>query len=161
MADEDRWAKLEEIVRRVVREELSGLGKKNKVELVNGKWAGITAQLKESWSTAYPGVDIEGELNKAAAWIMSNPTIAPKSQFSRFLLTWFSRTQDRLSIRSIPTRSNPEPGPGKKLCAYCESVATARVGDTWHCPSHGKEAMDGKPRAHMWGVTPKAVAGND
>lgn len=163
MSDEDRWLKLEglleRVVRRIVREEIAALAKtKNKVDFVNGQWLGITDQLTQAWSSAYPAVDIQAELKKSAAWILSNPTLAPKSQFSRFLLTWFSRTQDRSAIRSIPTR-NEVIAEKKKHCAYCEKVATGMTSGTWHCGAHWQDAIDGKPAGHMWGVTAKPVAG--
>ena len=161
MTEEDRWAK----VRQIVREEnelleqrlLAALGKsKGKVDFVNGRWLGITEQLTQAWSSAYPAVDIHAELNKAAAWILSNPTLAPKSQFSRFLLTWFSRTQDRSAIRSIPTRSEEK----KRHCAYCPAVATGMTSGIWSCREHVRDAMEGRPAGHMWGVQAKNVAGD-
>lgn len=152
MTEEDRWAKVRQIVReeneRLEARILGAIGKaKNKVELVNGQWVGITEQLKQAWSSAYPAVEIEAELKKAAAWIMSNPTMAPRSQFTRFLLTWFARTQDRTAIRSIPTPSERTAiaGPGKKLCAYCDHVASGSVNGRWHCNEHANDAMDLKP----------------
>ena len=146
MGDEDRWEKLERIVRRVIREEIAALGKKNKVEFVNGKWLGITDQLMQAWSSAYPSVDIPAELLKAAAWILSNPTLAPKSQFSRFLLTWFSRTQDRSSIRSIPTRSEMQSiSPTKNKCSYCDKPARHAPNRTPACDEHFQAAMDHEP----------------
>ena len=167
MSDPDRWEK----VRLIVREECErieariiavlekhGHKQKTKVELVNGKWEGITPHLQSSWALAYPGVDIPTELNKAAAWIMSNPTLAPKSQFARFLLTWFSRTQDRLSIRSIPTRSEIPKVPS--LCEYCLAPSTGSIGGVRYCPQHMTDAMDGRPRPKMPGVVAKAVAGS-
>src|SRR3990167_503157 len=158
---EDRWAKLEEIVRRVVREEISSLGKKPKIEFVNGLWTGITEQQMSAWKAAYGAVDIEGELKKAAAWIVSNPHLSPRTQVGRFLNTWFGRTQNTASLRSIPGGKRDEPGPGKKLCAYCDQVSTGLVNGISHCRAHGLDAMDCKPIPRMKGVEPKAVAGND
>lgn len=166
MGEEDRWIKLREIVReeceRIEKNIIAVLAKngKQKVELVNGKWQGITDQTLEAWSLAYPAVDIQSELNKAAAWIISNPTMAPRTQFSRFLLTWFSRTQDRSSIRSIPTR-NEIVETKRKHCSYCDAVATGNVGGRWACSTHMRDALDGKPVGHMWGVVAKPVAGNE
>jgi hypothetical protein len=159
VGDEDRWGKLEEIVRRVVREEVALLGKKQKLEFVNGRWVGITQEQREAWAAAYGAVDIEAELKKAAAWIVSNPHLAPKSQYGRFLNTWLSRTQNVSSIRSIQTRNDT--GPGKKLCAYCEKVALGSVNQIWYCNDHSRNAMDRDPIPHMMGIEPKAVAGRD
>jgi hypothetical protein len=58
------------------------------------------------WTEAYGSCDVQGELKKAAAWIVSNPHLAPKSQFGRFLNTWLARQQNQSSIRSIPTRND-------------------------------------------------------
>jgi hypothetical protein len=165
VGDEDRWAKVREIVReeceRIEARILAVLakhGKAQKVELVNGKWEGITAQTLEAWSLAYPAVEIQAELNKAAAWIISNPTMAPRTQFSRFLLTWFSRTQDRSAIRSIPTRNEPE---ARKLCSYCSKVATAAPNRIWACDDHTNDAMDQKPVPMFKNpVTAKPVSGS-
>jgi hypothetical protein len=135
---------------------------KGKVELVNGKWMGITDQLQAAWSSAYPAVDIKAELNKAAAWILSNPTLAPKSQFSRFLLTWFSRTQDRSSIRSIPSRNEQPQTPPRKLCEYCDKVATGNANRIWACGEHFDKALQHEPVPMFKNaVTAKPVAGRD
>ena len=159
MGEEDRWKKLEEIVRRVVREEIAALGKKPKLGFENGRWTGITEEQMNAWKAAYGAVDIESELKKAAAWIVSNPHLAPAKQVSRFLNTWLARQQNQSSLRSIPGGKSLEAGPGKKLCAYCEQVATGMTSGTWHCRAHGLDAMDGKAIPHMRGVQAKAVSG--
>lgn len=162
MAEEDRWIKLEEIVRRVVREELSVLKKKGTtgIKLVNGRWEGITPEIMSSLRETYPAVDIDGELKAAANWCLLNPDRAPRSAWGTYLGTWLKKEQNKVSLRSIPTRQ-PEPGPGKKLCRYCDQVATGLVNAIWHCRQHGLDAMDEKPAPHMRGVEPKAVAGRD
>lgn len=161
---EDKWLKLETILRRVLREELAVLekrilegtgnqisliGKKANVLFKGGKWIGITAEQRDAWVAAYPSVDLDAELMRAAAWITSNPNFAPKSQYARFINAWLSKEQTRSSIRAIPTRNDPLPGPGRKLCAYCERVASASVSGTWHCSDHGRDAMEGRPPPMM------------
>jgi hypothetical protein len=163
MAEEDKWAKLREVMREEIdagnERLLAAIGKnKTKLQFNNGRWVGVTEQQMLAWREAYGAVDIEGELKKAAAWIVSNPHLAPKSQHGRFLNTWMARQQNQSSLRSIPTRQ-PEPGPGKKLCAYCDQVATGLVNAIWHCRGHALDAMDEKPRPHMRGIQAKAVAG--
>jgi hypothetical protein len=156
MGEEERWRKLEEIVRKVVREELSASGKKKKPEFANGKWQ-VTEEQMSAWKDAYGAVDIEGELKKAAAWIVSNPHLAPKKEYGRFMNTWLARAQDRSSLRSIPSREERQP---KKACAYCSEDATGSVGGILHCRAHLHDAMDGKPR-RMLNVVPAPVAGRD
>jgi hypothetical protein len=159
VGDEDRWTKLEEIVRRVVKEEIAVLGKKGKLDFINGRWVGITQEQKEAWAAAYGSVDIEAEIKKAAAWIVSNPHLAPKNQYGRFINTWLARTQNQSSIRSIPTRS--EPGPSKKLCEYCDKVATGNPNRTWACDEHFQKALHHEPvPMFKSGVTAKPVSGS-
>ena len=164
MADEDKWAKVREIVReecsRIEKNILAVLerhGTKQKIEFVNGKWIGITTVQREIWAAAYGAVDIDGELRKAAAWIVSNPHLAPKSQLGRFLNTWLARGQNQSSIRSIPTRS--EPVQHKKLCSYCDKVATGNPNRTWACDEHFQDAMHHEPVPLMRGVVAKNVTG--
>ena len=159
MNEETRWAKLEEIVRRVVREELASLGKKPKIELVNGKWVGITEEQMNAWEAAFGALDLKAELAKAAAWIVSNPMQAPKSQLGRFLNAWFSKGQNQASLRSIPLERKTETK--FKHCEYCQKIATGNVGGIWCCDGHTRDAMDRKPRVHMWGVQPKPVSGRE
>jgi hypothetical protein len=153
---EDRWAKLEEIVRRVVREEVASLKKKPKIELLNGKYIGISADQMEAWRAAYAAVDLESEIRRAAAWCISNPAQAPKDH-ARFLNAWMSREQNRAAIRSIPLDRPTEVK--KKLCAYCDAVAQGQVGGIWACDGHWQKAMDRDPVPHMRGVVAKPVAG--
>lgn len=156
----DKWAKLEEILRKVVREELQALGKaKTKIEFVNGKFVGISDFQTQAWCAAYPGVDIEAEIKRAAAWAVSNPMTAPASQFGRYINGWLAREQNKKAMRQIPMHAEEKPQP-KKACAYCSADSTGAVSGVLCCRAHVQDAMDGKPR-RMLGVVPKAVAGPD
>ena len=154
----DKWGKLEEIVRRVIREELRALGKKPRIDLVNGKWVGITEEQKEAWSAAYGALDLDAELKKAAAWCVSNPHLSPKSQIGRFLNTWLAKGQNAASLRSIPVERPTEVK--AKLCGYCSKPSTGNVNGIPYCNDHSLDAMDMKPR-RMLGVVAKPVAGRD
>ena len=146
MGEEDRWGKLEALLRRVLREELAALGKKPKINLVGGRWTGITQEQMESWSAAYGAVDLEAELKRAAAWCVSNPSIAPKSQMARFLNTWLTKEQNRRSLQSIPTvRSIAE-----KTCEYCGAISAGSINGYNPCSKHWQNAMDGdKPMGQV------------
>jgi hypothetical protein len=50
--------------------------------------------LKAQWVKAYPAANVDGELAKAAAWLLANPKNA-KSNYARFLTNWLTRAQDR------------------------------------------------------------------
>jgi hypothetical protein len=162
---EDRWEK----VRQIVREECERLegrilailqkGGRVKLGFEGGRWIGVTDEQMSAWKLAYGMVDIEAELKRAAAWIVSNPHLAPKSQLGRFLNTWFAKGQDRASIRSIPSVREEAPKP-KKACSYCSADATGSISGILCCPDHTRDAMDGKPR-RMLNVVPAPVAGRD
>jgi len=156
---EDRWAKLEEIVRRVVREELAGITKKPKLAIVNGRWTGITEDQLSAWKEAFPAVDVDAELKKMAAWIVSNPALAPKSQVGRFVNSWLTKSQNQASLRSIPLERPRQTEVKQKLCSYCERVATGAPNGRWACDKHFRDAMDGTPVPRMVGVVAKPVSG--
>jgi hypothetical protein len=160
---EDRWLKLEEILRRVLREELSTTFQqkgKAKVRFEGGKFVGLGPVEIAALEAAYPAVDVKQELLEAAAWIVMNPQDSPKSNYGAFINTWLKKHQNRSAIRSIPTR-NDLLEQKRKHCAYCEAVATGNVGGRWACSTHMRDALDGKPPGHMWGVVAKPVAGNE
>lgn len=159
---EDRWAKLEEIVRRVVREELSTIStqKKRRIDFKNGRFVGLGEIELAALKAAYPAVDVEAQLKEMAAWIITNPDDAPSSNYGAFVNTWLRKHQNQHSLRSVPTK-HVQAEVRRKLCAYCEAVATGSVGGTWHCSQHTRDAMYGEPPRHMLGVVPKPVAGAD
>lgn len=52
----------------------------------------------ESFCKLYPGVDVEKEINKMAAWCMSNPTKRKTQKgIMRFVNNWLSKAQDSSS----------------------------------------------------------------
>jgi hypothetical protein len=157
---EDRWAKLEEIVRRVVKEELSTWNpqKKKKVEFKNGKWLGLGTIEMEALKAAYPAVSVDAELRNMSAWLLMNPNDAPTSNYGAFINTWLRRNQNQHSLRSIPVE---RPLEARKLCAYCDQPSTGSTSGTYHCRAHTHDAMDGKPPRRMLNVVAKPVAGAD
>lgn len=139
---------------------LAAIGKtKKKIELVNGRWLGIGNDEMTAWGAAYPAVDVDAELKRAAAWIVSNPNLAPRSQFGRFIGTWLARTQNQLSLRSIPSRQEVAEIK-RRACAYCSADSTGSVNGIQHCRAHYNDAYEERPR-RMLGVVAKPVAGSD
>lgn len=51
-----------------------------------------------SWRQAYPAVELDTEIAKAAAWLVANPKNR-KSNVARFLTNWLARAQDRAPPR--------------------------------------------------------------
>lgn len=62
--------------------------------LGGGEW-GVTQQLLDGWTAAYPGIDVKAELRKAKAWLLSNPTNAKTARgMGRFCNGWLERAQN-------------------------------------------------------------------
>ena len=138
---DDKWLRLEEIVRRVVREELNARKPASKqpssIRLEGRTWVGITESQTEAWRSAYPSVEIDGELRRAAAWILSNPSDAPKTQFGRFLNAWLSRNQNGHAMRTSKESSiTSKPATPFRACSVCNSRANLQVNGEWRCVTH-------------------------
>ena len=69
-------------------------------------WTGISAEDRSQWAAAYPAIDIEVELAKARLWVTSNPKNR-KSNWRRFLVGWFARSQERAPPRGGGKSSEP------------------------------------------------------
>lgn len=54
----------------------------------------VPSQIREGWMKAYPAVQIDTELAKAAVWVVANPK-NKKSNYARFLANWFTKAQDK------------------------------------------------------------------
>ena len=73
----------------------------------NSCWRGISSNDIKLWKQAYPAINIEQELSRAAAWLLANPKNRKKN-YRRFLTNWFSRAQDRaprVVVNSFPATS--------------------------------------------------------
>jgi len=84
---------------------------KPKKELVsfkisNSKSIEISKDLIDSWVDTFPKEFLDEEIKKARSWILSNPHKAPKSNWGRFLNTWFNRGWDRYrtTLKSNPSK---------------------------------------------------------
>lgn len=77
---------------------------KNKLKKINSKnkiifdWEAKiflnTEPYREMWQKAYPAVDLDAELAKAAVWQDANPKNR-KSNYEKFFNNWLSKAQDR------------------------------------------------------------------
>lgn len=89
----------------------------SKVSFENGSFKNLTSEVLGAWKKAYPAIDVHAEIRKAEAWVVSNPH-NKKSQWMRFLNSWFSRAQDK----APPKRDSiiiPQAQP-KHRCQKCE-----------------------------------------
>jgi len=56
------------------------------------QFSGVTEQRRSDWAKAFPGVDIERELLRAAIWWRDNPK-KRKKDIARFLSNWMSKAE--------------------------------------------------------------------
>ena len=78
--------------KKVAKVEVEAIGY---LECTNGQYP-VTQKDIDSWSIAYPAVDIGSELNKIQAWLHSNPTKRKTvNGCSRFINSWLSKTQNK------------------------------------------------------------------
>lgn len=59
-----------------------------------GMFRGISDEKVNRWADAFPALEVETELAKAAAWLQANPA-KRKKNIQRFLVNWLSRAQER------------------------------------------------------------------
>lgn len=70
--------------------------KKEKIGFVfeSATWTGINGTHHELWGKAFPAVNIDQELARAANWLIANPK-NKKSNYAKFLNGWMGRAQDK------------------------------------------------------------------
>lgn len=82
--------------------------KKELVEfkLSDSKTISVTKDLIDSWIDTFPKEFLDEEIKKARSWVLSNSHKAPKSNWGRFLNSWFNRGWDRYrqNLKSNPTK---------------------------------------------------------
>lgn len=66
----------------------------------------LTPAKEARWREAFPRVDLLAQAKKAARWCEDNPTKAPRTDFARFLGSWFGRAEDDAAAgRPVSTRA--------------------------------------------------------
>ena len=65
----------------------------------------IPSEFWDIWVEAYQLVDVVQEVDRAAAWVMSNPT-QKKKNWARFLNNWLTKTQNASEIKKAFKDSN-------------------------------------------------------
>ena len=58
-------------------------------------FSGITTDMVETWTKAYPACDIPQHLYRMDQWLLSNPTKAKKKNYYRFITNWLTRAQEK------------------------------------------------------------------
>jgi hypothetical protein len=68
-----------------------------------GMFRGIPDEKVSRWCDAFPALEIETEIAKAATWLLENPARGHKKNYGRYLVNWFGRAQERGGDR-VPVR---------------------------------------------------------
>lgn len=69
---------------------------------------GITDEDTRAWAEAFPALDIRSQIARAHQWLLANPAKRKKA-VRRFLVNWFSRSQERGGDRATPTSPHAPP----------------------------------------------------
>lgn len=102
----------------------------------------VPAQIREGWMKAYPAVQIDTELAKAAVWVVANPK-NKKSNYARFLANWFTKAQDKApALGGNGGGKNWSAKPAWVTQAGFIDVADANAARCWQ--SNASEFHDGK-----------------
>lgn len=63
-------------------------------DFLANEWVGISDEKVADWAAAFPAVNVERQLIRAAEWLQANPK-QKKSNYARFLFNWLSRAQEK------------------------------------------------------------------
>lgn len=100
--------------------------------LVTGEEYGITAEHFDTWQSAYPAVDVLGDLKKMRAWLDANPTRRKTARgIKRFIVGWLERSQ------------NSAPRQGTSTGAYQNKTA-AMLEDSYRMMQEWADEMEAK-----------------
>ena len=58
-------------------------------------WQNISEEQRVLWAKAYPAVDLDVQLARAAAWCLANGARGRKKNWTAFLARWFTKAQDQ------------------------------------------------------------------
>lgn len=66
------------------------------IPILGDKVFGVSSQMAQEWSSAYPAVNVMLELGKMRAWALSNPTKRKTAGgIMRFINAWLAKAQDQ------------------------------------------------------------------
>jgi hypothetical protein len=68
-----------------------------------GMFHGISDAKVSKWADAFPALEVDTEINKAAVWLLENPARGHKRNYGRFLVNWMAKSQERGGDR-VPVR---------------------------------------------------------
>ena len=107
-----------EVIKEIKSNIMSAKVKPN-ADRVHSYFISIDETLITTWKEAYPNVDIQTQLAKAKAWLISNPSKA-KKDFAKFINNWLSRSMEMpgQTVYAEPTT----PKVNNYVCYQCETM---------------------------------------
>lgn len=69
-----------------------------------GTFEGLTEVMTTAWANAYPGVNVRLEIQRAALWLIANPS-RMKTLLAKFLTNWIGRASQRLADTAATGRT--------------------------------------------------------
>lgn len=155
MLDENDLRLIEEIVLRVVRDQISAsrarreknpadLSTENGVARIawneqRGEFTGITDERLAEWRGAYPDLDVTLSLKRAAQWMAANPA-RRKKNVERFLVNWLASDARRAKPAPAPSPSAPSaaaPSAPQRPAPLCSVDGCERPASCMKRTAHG------------------------
>tara|TARA_R100001530_G_scaffold41371_2_gene31662 strand:- start:1779 stop:2639 length:861 start_codon:yes stop_codon:yes gene_type:complete len=107
----------------------------------------INVDLKQTWADAYPNIDIDYQLGKAKAWLLSNTNKA-KKDFPKFINNWLARAMEMPGSQVIKPTT---PKLKKYICVKCDNRQQSSI-DYWKlkCSKCGSEGTMVTPHEYPY-----------
>ena len=103
------------------------------IPVLGNKVFGVTMEMSQEWSRAYPAVDVPAELLKMRAWALSNPTKQKTSTgIARFVNAWLSKAQDQAG--KVPVGNSLAEHRLQTMHQLTGGITTPKVGNFWDKP---------------------------
>ena len=97
------------------KKEDAGAKDDSSFDLEAGSFTGLTPQQIARWTVAYPKADVTLEIERAACWLICNPSNLPKQgKVLRFLNGWISREANRQQQASAQPSTARHPSAAPK-----------------------------------------------
>jgi hypothetical protein len=116
-------------------------------ERVSNFFENINKDLKQTWADAYPNIDIDYQLGKAKAWLLSNTNKA-KRDFPKFVNNWLAKAMEMPGSQVIKPNT---PKLSKYICIQCDNRQESSI-DYWKlkCSKCGSEGTMVTPHEYPY-----------
>ncbi len=100
---------------------------RGEIRFSENRFVGISDDLRSRWAVAFPGVNIEAELAKAALWLADRPR-RQRGNLKRFIESWLGKCE--------PSAAPAVVVPSRRTCKLCAARATVFLADGDFCRAH-------------------------